>query len=257
MHIHLPKPLHGWRAFIGEVGIIVVGVLIALAAEQVVESWHWHAQAGEARLALRSEIRDDDLPQAYARLAMAPCLDARLQELQTALDSHVDRSRFAALARAYSPPLRTWDNEAWKAVIATGVLSHGGSEELIQWSLPYRMVVVLGPRNVAEHEDVLNLRSISSAPGRLTPAEEDRVIVALEHLREDEKRMVSGSKVLLAGAAHAGVVLTTGQEKRVLDELRPEWGQCLTKPQWQGVDVNTQSDQQFRGGTSQPGRPPA
>ena len=32
MHIHLPKPLHGWRAFVGEVGIIVLGVLIALGA---------------------------------------------------------------------------------------------------------------------------------------------------------------------------------------------------------------------------------
>ena len=29
MHLHLPKPLHGWRAFVGEVGIIVLGVLIA------------------------------------------------------------------------------------------------------------------------------------------------------------------------------------------------------------------------------------
>ncbi len=26
MHFHLPKPLHGWREFVGEVGIIVVGV---------------------------------------------------------------------------------------------------------------------------------------------------------------------------------------------------------------------------------------
>jgi hypothetical protein len=33
MHFHLPKPLHGWRAFAGEVGIIVVGVLIALREE--------------------------------------------------------------------------------------------------------------------------------------------------------------------------------------------------------------------------------
>ena len=37
MHIHLPKPLHGWRALIGEVGIIVVGVLIALGAEQLLK----------------------------------------------------------------------------------------------------------------------------------------------------------------------------------------------------------------------------
>lgn len=35
MHIHLPKPLHGWREFLAEVGIIVLGVLIALGAEQL------------------------------------------------------------------------------------------------------------------------------------------------------------------------------------------------------------------------------
>jgi hypothetical protein len=30
MHFHLPGPLHGWREFAGEVGIIVLGVLIVL-----------------------------------------------------------------------------------------------------------------------------------------------------------------------------------------------------------------------------------
>jgi len=30
MHFRLPKPLHGWREFAGEVGTIVIGVLIAL-----------------------------------------------------------------------------------------------------------------------------------------------------------------------------------------------------------------------------------
>ena len=32
MRFHLPKPLHGWRQLAGEIGIIVVGVLIALAS---------------------------------------------------------------------------------------------------------------------------------------------------------------------------------------------------------------------------------
>ena len=36
MHLQLPKPLHGWREFAGEVGIIVLGVLIALGLEQLV-----------------------------------------------------------------------------------------------------------------------------------------------------------------------------------------------------------------------------
>jgi drug/metabolite transporter (DMT)-like permease len=40
MHFRLPKPLHGWREFAGEVGIIVIGVLIALGAEQFVGKIH-------------------------------------------------------------------------------------------------------------------------------------------------------------------------------------------------------------------------
>jgi hypothetical protein len=50
MRFRLPKPLHGWRAFVGEVGIIVVGVLIALGAEQAVES---------ARCAVKARMAKD------------------------------------------------------------------------------------------------------------------------------------------------------------------------------------------------------
>jgi len=55
MHFHLPKPLHGWRQFIGEVGIIVLGVLIALAAEQAAQAIHHRFQAREMASKLRQE----------------------------------------------------------------------------------------------------------------------------------------------------------------------------------------------------------
>jgi hypothetical protein len=59
MHVHLPKPLHGWRAFVGEVGIIVLGVLIALGAEQVVEAAHWREKVGVVRHSLMGELAND------------------------------------------------------------------------------------------------------------------------------------------------------------------------------------------------------
>lgn len=59
MHFHLPKPLHGWREFIGEVGIIVIGVLIALGAEQAVERVHHHAQVHAVSEKLRAESLDN------------------------------------------------------------------------------------------------------------------------------------------------------------------------------------------------------
>ena len=48
MHFHLPKPIHGWRAFVGEVAIIVLGVLIALGAEQAVQSIEWREKVAAA-----------------------------------------------------------------------------------------------------------------------------------------------------------------------------------------------------------------
>jgi hypothetical protein len=57
MHFHLPKPLHGWRAFVGEVGIIVLGVLIALGAEQLVQSAHSRQKQHETLERLFEESR--------------------------------------------------------------------------------------------------------------------------------------------------------------------------------------------------------
>lgn len=59
MHFHLPKPLHGWREFAGEVAIIVLGVLIALGAEQVVEDWQWHQKVEVVRRSLMGELGND------------------------------------------------------------------------------------------------------------------------------------------------------------------------------------------------------
>lgn len=59
MHFHIPKPLHGWREFAGEVGIIVLGVLIALSAEQVVEKQRMRAEVDELRASMRDELSND------------------------------------------------------------------------------------------------------------------------------------------------------------------------------------------------------
>jgi hypothetical protein len=87
MLFHLPKPLHGWRAFAGEVGIIVIGVLIALGAEQVVETIHGNAQVGEFRGAVDDEMAYD-LGSYKQRLILGPCVRARLAELGHVIASY-------------------------------------------------------------------------------------------------------------------------------------------------------------------------
>lgn len=86
MHIHLPKPLHGWRELAGEVAIIVIGVLIALGAEQAVEAIHWRNEVSTFRRSVDSEISLDLGTYRY-RMNENGCVRARLDELQQWLES--------------------------------------------------------------------------------------------------------------------------------------------------------------------------
>jgi hypothetical protein len=80
MHVHLPKPLHGWREFAGEVGIIVLGVLIALGVEQIASALHDRASERQARRAVYAEIRQN-LSYIAARVETQGCVERRLDEI--------------------------------------------------------------------------------------------------------------------------------------------------------------------------------
>ena len=86
MRFTMPKPLHGWREFAGEVGIIVIGVLIALGAQQVVEAANWRRDVVEFRDSVRAEMSRNLWTYPY-RSGQKRCILARLDELQRWLDS--------------------------------------------------------------------------------------------------------------------------------------------------------------------------
>jgi hypothetical protein len=81
MHFHLPKPVHGWRDFFGEVGIIVLGVLIALGAEQLVETLRWKSEVREFRTSVDRELALN-LDVFKNTMRNRDCVARRLDELQ-------------------------------------------------------------------------------------------------------------------------------------------------------------------------------
>ena len=85
MDIHKANPVHGWRDFAKEVGIIVLGVLIALGAEQIAQAVHWRYQVEQSRQAMRLELSEDDALQALARVSVTGCLDLQLAGLHRGL----------------------------------------------------------------------------------------------------------------------------------------------------------------------------
>lgn len=109
MHFHLPKPLHGWRQFVGEVGIIVLGVLIALGAEQAVETIHQRSEVDQLRQSLRAELADARARWENMRAADR-CASKRLNELDRWLATAPPNAR---LQHAYPLFLYSMHSSAW------------------------------------------------------------------------------------------------------------------------------------------------
>jgi hypothetical protein len=238
--IHKPKPWRGLREFLKEYAIIVVGVLTALGAEQVVDELHWRHKVEQAEAAIRLELRDDDAPQAYTRAAAAACYAAQLDQLQAAVESGADRGSIAALAAAYTPPARTWDAEAWKAALASDVGTHTPSDHMILWSLPYRIITTLNDTNAHEIRARAELEPLRRAAGPLGPGEAERILAAIQSLRADNRFMARFSSIFLVGAERNKAWPTAQARGRVLDTLRARYGGCVRTPSIAGVDPTQQ-----------------
>ena len=80
------KPPHGWGAVAWELAIVTLGVLIALGAQQVVETIHWRSEMRDFRTAVKAEISDNLATYTY-RKDTNRCLVARAREQRGRADS--------------------------------------------------------------------------------------------------------------------------------------------------------------------------
>jgi hypothetical protein len=133
MHFHLPKPLHGWREFAGEVGIIVIGVLIALSAEQVVEALHWQSEVGQVRDAMRVEL-SADRARTEENLAQNPCMLERLDAVERWAATAPAGSR---IANPEQPFLWNDHSSTWDIAKTSPAATHLGLGERLRYAGVY------------------------------------------------------------------------------------------------------------------------
>jgi hypothetical protein len=239
MHFHLPKPLHGWRAFIGEVGVVVLGVLLALGAGQVVDYFNQRAQLREAEAAMTAELRDDNLPQAFIRVAVFNCYRGQLDALQGAVRA-ADRPKFMALAKAYKPVYRTWDDEAWKAALASQVLVHVGTKRMAGWSTPYVLIPILTRHTSDEIDELSRLWAELGGEGPISPVQQDRLFEIISNLRTSNDGMAVAALVFMSQTARIGLTLMPEQRRALLQEARQKYGACVRQPAPEQLNVSSQ-----------------
>ena len=97
------EPPHGWRPVFWELGIVTIGVLIALGAQQFVETIHWNREVAHTRKALDAELAHNLAAFDY-RVSLRPCVAARLTELKTVL-ARQRRGQVVPLKRPITAPI--------------------------------------------------------------------------------------------------------------------------------------------------------
>lgn len=201
MHFHLPKPLHGWRAFVGEVGIIVIGVLIALGAEQIVETMSWRSHVHEARRDIQTEL-EADLAAAQERVQFEPCVNRRLDQINELIDSPPAHP-WKLLPGHIVVPIRVWSTAEWESAMATGAVAHMSSKDRAQYTQIYSLVRGLQALIQEEFGTGTELYLLERG-GPLSEASQDR-------LRADVARIRGYNRVIaLAGSGLAQQMRTMG-----------------------------------------------
>jgi hypothetical protein len=215
VHFHLPRPLHGWREFAGEVGIIVVGVLIALGAEQVVESFHWRSNVAQAREDLGTELQGD-LLNAEERARLEACIDGRLDQIGELID-HPRAKPWKLLPGHNLVPIHVWSSSGWDSAVADGAVAHMSRRERAKYAYVYSYVRGMHAIVLEEYPVSIELKMMERG-GPLSEASQDRLRADVARVRGYNHLLAAGGRQLAEDIEQLGVRLTPQDRQALADE---------------------------------------
>jgi hypothetical protein len=221
-----PKPWHDWRENVREVAIVIVGVLIALLAQEVVQGWEWKHKVDVAKAAMREELLTDDGPQIYQRAVMHPCVIARLDAIRAAVESGGSRQEIAHAIDGYWVDFRTFDRLALDAANSSDVAAHMPPDELTAMTNVYQAMPLLERTNAQEATDLARLRAFRRIGGPVSDAEKDRVVEAVEALRNDEQIIWIRTRTKLPILLRIGP-LDPARVRQFMTDARRHYGGCI------------------------------
>ena len=175
---HDPKPIHGWRDFLKEVGTIVLGVVIALSAGEIVDNWNWHKEVRIVEDSLDDELADS-LFAAQERIEITDCQHRTLD----ALDELADRSKGTLVIR--NTPVsrnRVWGSAAWDAAVASGAIAHMPHDTRNSYSVLFSFVRLFRELNIRQQELWASINAYRR-PRPLTDSSRERFVETIAQLR--------------------------------------------------------------------------
>lgn len=182
------KPPNGWQGVAWELGIVTLGVLIALAAQQWAEERSWKAKARDATSAIREELADHYAWSVEWRVVY-PCMTAQIDRLKQRVVASGDRldpaptySEFDFSYYVMRLPSKDYVSSAWQSAIGDGVTSHLDTQRREELSLHYATTLKLISLTALNDNDSSALLSLSQ-PIPLDPMVRYSLLRTLNELR--------------------------------------------------------------------------
>jgi hypothetical protein len=183
MRFRFPAPLHGWREFLGEVGIVVLGVLIALGASQLAEAWDWKSRVAVARQQLRYET-GLNLYLLNLRLSQSACVDRRLDEIGAILAQAAKQGSLPPSGAIGFPPSEaTWQTGVWQSQMSAQTAAHFPDVELASIGRVYGFIDSIRAQAEEEREAWVALSTLVGPGRQIDSAALDNLIRAAVRAR--------------------------------------------------------------------------
>ena len=210
MDVHRPKgAVHGWRELLKEIGIIVIGVIIALGAEQMVETIHWMYQvdAGEAALKIAYVREVDNMA---LRKTQSDCIAQRLSFLSQTVERASESGQLPAIGVIGHPPYTAWTISAWEALVASDTVSHMPRQKMLAYVQIAQRTAVLSLKSDREDDQWTILDSMVGAGRRLSDVEAEQLRMTLAQAAESNFLMQRINDRLWAQVKATGLVEPSG-----------------------------------------------
>ena len=225
--VRKPKPVHSWGDLVGEIGTIVLGVLIALAAEQGVQMLSWRHQVSDARQALRTELTDS-AASAYAYRVIFKCNALSLDDLRTRLlkSGPAWKGRPVGYESLFWP----WDNSVWQTAQASGTLAHMAPSEMNAFASAYSFLPKFLERDATSQNDAAELGLLSHDLS-LSDGMRGRMLAAVSRAERHNWVSALGAKQFLGRAATVGALPTDAARKHMDGLVGQPESHCWAQPE--------------------------
>ena len=204
MHVHRPKPLHGLPEIAVEIGIIVIGVVIALAAEQAVEWTRWQEKVDHGRKEIHREIADNSAFNNF-RAVVEPCVARRLTELSQITEAIAAKQKTAPVHFAGLHIGFLVSDNSWEAERSEQTLTHLPRSEQDGLSAFYAQEADIKDWDEKEEEAWATLRMLEGDPNRLGAGDVPLLRNALQQARNFNFLIAINARDQMALARELGV----------------------------------------------------